>query len=169
MKTCYIFAGPNGAGKTTFAQAFLPEEGACPNFINADLIAAGLSPFDPTKVQIAAGRLLLERIDASVHSGESFAFETTLSGLAYRRRIGQWRERGYKVVLFYFQLPAVEMAIERVRNRVLEGGHDIPELVIRRRFDRSWENFERHYRSIVDAYLVFDTSGEQPILVSRSE
>ena len=169
MKTCYIFAGPNGAGKTTFAQSFLPEEGACPNFINADLIAAGLSPFDPSRVQIAAGRLLLERIKSSVDAGESFAFETTLSGLSYRRHIRCWRELGYNVVLFYFRLPAVEMAIDRVRTRVLEGGHDIPEPVIRRRFERSWMNFDRHYRCLVDTWLVFDTSGEQPILVSRSE
>ena len=132
-KKIIIIAGPNGAGKTTFARSFLPEEAQCPRFINADLIAAGLSPFAPQKAALKAGRLMLGEIAECVRKGESFAFETTLSGLAYVKQIKQWRAQGYHVSLFFLSLPDAEMAIARVAERVRQGGHDIPQAVIRRR------------------------------------
>lgn len=127
-----IIAGPNGAGKTTFAQEFLPREAGCPDFINADLIAKGLSPFAPEKAAIQAGKLMLREIDRRVAARESFAFETTLSGLNYARHIPRWRKAGYHVKLIFLGLPTAEIAIARVRARVIQGGHDIPEAVIRR-------------------------------------
>jgi len=134
MKKIIIIAGPNGAGKTTFARIFLPEEAQCPRFINADLIAAGLSPFAPEAEAFKAGRLMLSEMAHCVAQGQSFAFETTLSGLAYLRHISQWRNLGYHVSLFFLGLPSVELAIARVAERVRQGGHNIPEPVIRRRF-----------------------------------
>ena len=169
MKRCYIIAGPNGAGKTTFAKSFLPGEAECLNFINADLIAEGLSPLDPDRVKIEAGKLLLKRIEECVASGESFAFESTLSGTNYVERIKKWRDLGYTVVVYYLKLPSVEMAIDRVKRRVAEGGHNVPEKDIRRRFDRSWRNFVEIYKDIVDAWVIFDTSAEQPKLIEDYE
>ena len=106
-----IIAGPNGAGKTTFAQAFLPNEANCPIFVNADLIAAGLSPFQPDRAAFRAGRVMLEEIHAHVRRGESFAFETTLSGKIYARRIPEWRRMGYRVSLIFMRLASVELAL----------------------------------------------------------
>jgi len=133
-KKIIIIAGPNGAGKTTFAQTFLPNEAQCPRFINADLIAAGLSPFAPEAAAIRAGRLMLEEMTACANQGESFAFETTLAGRSYLRHIQQWKNAGYHVSLFFLSLPNAETAIARVAERVRQGGHSIPESVIRRRF-----------------------------------
>lgn len=113
-KKVLIIAGPNGAGKTTFAREFLPAEARCPVFINADLIAAGLSPFAPERAAVLAGRLMLRQIEDEVRRGESFAFETTLAGRAYARRIPTWQKRGYRVKMIFLKLPNVEMAIERV-------------------------------------------------------
>lgn len=134
-----IIAGPNGAGKTTFARSFLPAEANVPRFINADLIAAGLAPFGPETAAIKAGRLMLEEIDLCASRGENFAFETTLSGLSYLRRIGAWRAIGYRVSLFFLSLPNAETAIARVASRVRQGGHDVPEAIIRRRFENGLE------------------------------
>lgn len=117
-KRIIIIAGPNGAGKTTFARTFLPEGAKLARFINADLIAAGLSPFAPEAAAIKAGRLMLEEIEACVARSESFAFETTLSGVGYRQRIRRWRELGYHVSLFFLRLPAAGTAIDRVATRV---------------------------------------------------
>ena len=127
---CYIIAGPNGAGKTTFANAFLPEEASCLNYVNADLIAEGLSPFNPESVAFEAGKLLLKKLDDLAKKRESFSFETTLSGLNYVRRIEEWRNQGYEVILFFLKLPSEEMAINRVKLRVAEGGHNVPENVM---------------------------------------
>ncbi|MCY4192174.1 MAG: zeta toxin family protein [Rhodospirillaceae bacterium] len=164
-KKIIIIAGPNGAGKTTFACSFLPEEMNFHRFINADLIAAGLSPFAPEVAAIKAGRLMLEEIDARVRGGESFAFETTLSGLGYLRHIPQWRRKGYHVSLVFLALPDEESAISRVAERVRQGGHAIPEAVIRGRFSKGLENFENRYKAIVDNWIKFDNSGRKPILV----
>ena len=161
-----IFAGPNGAGKTTFATEILPHEVGCPAFVNADSIAAGLSPLEQSSVNFRAGRLLLETISEYVATGKSFAFETTLSGLAYSRSIPNWRKRGYFVELFYLRLPDPDVAVSRVRQRLSVGGHDIPEEVIRRRLHASWRNFENIYRELVDEWKVFDNSGSEPILLS---
>jgi predicted ABC-type ATPase len=164
-----IIAGPNGAGKTTFARTFLPDEARCPRFINADLIAAGLSPFAPEAATIRAGRLMLEEMAACVRRGESFAFETTLAGIGYRRLIRQWRGQGYHVSLFFLALPDSETAIARVAERVRQGGHDIPEAVIRRRFASGLRNLDSTYKAAVDAWAVYDNAGEEPRLLEWSE
>jgi predicted ABC-type ATPase len=117
-KKIVVIAGPNGAGKTTFAREFLPREADCPDFINVDLIAAGLSPFDPDRAALRAGRLMLEEIKHRVRTGESFAFETTLSGQNYARLIPRWRAAGYRVKLVFLALPTADIAVARVRARV---------------------------------------------------
>src|SRR5256885_5762660 len=124
-KKIIIIAGPNGAGKTTFARAFLPYEAGCPHFINADLIAAGLSPFAPDRAAIRAGRIMLDEISRSAVQGDNFAFETTLSGLAYARRIALWRSEGYTVKLILLKLASVEEAVARVAMLVRQGRHDV--------------------------------------------
>jgi predicted ABC-type ATPase len=169
MKKIIIIAGPNGAGKTTFARTFLPEEAQCPRFINADLIAAGLSPFAPEAAAFKAGRLMLSEMARCVAQGQSFAFETTLSGLAYLRHISQWRNLGYHVSLFFLGLPSVELAIARVAERVRQGGHNIPEPVIRRRFIAGRSNFERHYRYAVDAWALYDNASDEPVMLEWGE
>ncbi len=164
-KEIIIIAGPNGAGKTTFALSFLPAEGALPRFINADLIAAGLAPFAPETVAIRAARLMLEEIASSVARGENFAFETTLSGLGYLGQIEQWRALGYYVSIFFLSLPDVETAIDRVSLRVTQGGHDIPEATIRRRFASGLRNFHRAYKLAVDDWMLYDNSGSTPVML----
>ena len=168
-KKIIIIAGPNGAGKTTFARSFLPQEAQCQRFINADLIAAGLSPFAPEAAALKAGRLMLAEIDDCVRKGESFAFETTLAGLAYLGRIQQWRAAGYHVSLFFLRLPDADAAIARVAERVLQGGHHIPEDVIRRRFAAGLRNLENAYKGAVDAWAEFDNVGEEPMLLQWGE
>lgn len=162
-----IIAGPNGAGKTTFARQFLPTEADCPIFVNADLIAAALAPFSPETVAIRAGRLMLEEIDNHVRRGESFAFETTLSGLIYARLIPKWRQLGFRVKLIYLSLPDSQMAVERVAYRVAQGGHFISEDVIRRRFDAGWLNFHSRYKLLVNAWALYDNSQPQPVLIEE--
>lgn len=167
-KECYIIAGPNGAGKTTFANEFLPIEAECLNFINADLIAKGLSPFQPEKVAIKAGKLMIQQINEHVKRGESFAFETTLSGKGYIKKISLWKSQKYKIILCYLKLPSVKMAIERVKFRVSQGGHNITEQDIVRRFDRSWKNFIQYYKSLSDSWVVCDSSGKYPVIIDQS-
>lgn len=164
-----IIAGPNGSGKTTFARDFLPKEAACPYFVNADLIAAGLSPFVPAAAAIKAGKLMLQEIKGYAARRDSFAFETTLSGFGYLRHIKDWRANGYHVTLFFLTLPSIEMAIARVAERVSQGGHDIPEAIIRRRFVTGVRNIYAHYRDSVSAWAVYDNSGEKPELTHWSE
>jgi len=137
-----IIAGPNGAGKTTFATEFLPREAECPNFINVDLIAAGLNPFEPEKAAIRAGKIMIELIRENIANGNNFSFETTLSGKGYARMIPRWQSMGYRIKLFFLKLADPELAIARVHQRVREGGHSGPEEVIRRRFERGLINFE---------------------------
>jgi len=164
---CYIIAGPNGAGKTTFAENFLPEEAGCLNFLNADLIACGISPFNPENVALEAGKLFLKRMDTIVSNKESFAFETTLSGLNYIDRIRNWKKAGYEIILYFLKLPSEEMALKRVQTRVSEGGHNVPEDVIIRRFHRGWANFQKHYKHMVDDWVVFDNSGYIPLILEE--
>ncbi len=168
IKVCYIIAGPNGAGKTTFAEEFLPMEAKCLNFINADLIAAGLAPFYPERVAIRAGKLMLEEIDRCIQKGKSFAFETTLSGRIYIKKINEMKANGYKVIIYYLKLASVDLAIERVKLRVFEGGHSVPISDIKRRFERSWRNFQEIYKGLVDEWIVFDTSGHKPKIIEQS-
>jgi predicted ABC-type ATPase len=164
-KKIVIIAGPNGAGKTTFAREFLPREADCPDFINVDLIAAGLSPFNPNRAALRAGRLVLEEIKRRVRAGESFAFETTLSGRNYARLIPRWREAGYHVKLVFLALPTADIAVARVAARVAQGGHNVPEEVIRRRFDAGLRNFENLYQELVNTWALYDNSGPMPVLI----
>ena len=168
-KRVIVIAGPNGAGKSTFAREFLPNEAACPVFVNADLIAAGLSPFAPEKAAIRAGRLMLEELQRHAAGGASFAFETTLSGRGYAPLIQRWQAAGYRVHLVFLRLPSVDVAVERVAARVAQGGHDIPAQVIARRFVKGWQNFEQLYRGLVDTWQVFDNSGEVAVLLEEGE
>ncbi len=164
-KKIVIIAGPNGAGKTTFAREFLPNEARCPIFINADLIAAGIAPFMPEQVSIKAGRIMLSEINEHVAKDNSFAFETTLSGLSYARAIPKWRAKGYHVKLIFLQLPNADTAIARVSERLRHGGHNIPEATIRRRFDAGLKNFKQIYQPLVDVWLHFDNAGDTPTLI----
>ena len=165
QKNILIIAGPNGAGKTTFATEFLLNEAGCRTFVNADMIAAGLNPFEPERSAVAAGRLMLRLIDDYVRKGETFAFETTLSGRGYARMIPSWQAQGYRVRLYFLSLPSPEMAIARVGNRVVEGGHDVPAEVVRRRFHAGMRNFLHIYRDLVDAWDLYDASAPVPQLI----
>src|SRR6185312_4775768 len=161
-KRIIIIAGPNGAGKTTFAGEFLPNEASCPIFGNADLIADGLSPLDPSAAAVRAGRLMIKEIRLHAERRENFAFETTLSGRLYARLIPKWRADQYQVHLVFLRLESPELAIERVALRVAQGGHNVPEDVIRRRFAQGWRNFHQFYRSLVDSWQLYDNYGELP-------
>ena len=167
--TATLIAGPNGAGKTTFAQDYLPSERDGVRFLNADLIAAGLSPFDPDRAALRAGRLLLSLIEEAVERRESFTVETTLSGQGYVRSIADWQSRGYHVLLIFLSLPDVESAIARVAARVNQGGHNIPVPTIRRRYEKGWHNFEHRYKQIVDEWILADNSGDTPVFLDHSK
>ncbi len=161
-----IVAGPNGAGKTTFAREYLLKEARCPDFVNVDLIAAGLSPFDPDRAALRAGRIMLAEIQRRTRKGESFAFETTLSGHIYARLIPEWRNVGYRVKLIFLSLPNPEIAIARVAARVAQGGHNVASAVVRRRFDSGLRNFQETYMGLVDEWWWYDNSGNTPTLIS---
>jgi len=167
VKKVVIIAGPNGAGKTTFAREFLPTEADLPVFINADLIAAELSPFDPGAAAIRAGRRMLDEIDRYAAEGRSFAFETTLAGHTYLRRIEAWRAAGFIVELIFLSLGSPDEAIARVATRVRQGGHDVAPDVIRRRFATGMRNFLDVYRHRVDFWQWYDNSGEEPQLLEE--
>jgi predicted ABC-type ATPase len=164
----YIIAGPNGAGKTTFAREFLPVDAGCVAFINADLIAAGLSPFRPADAAFAAMRLMAGMMHTCVHERRDFAIETTLSGRSYAGLMRAWRAAGYSIHIVFLRLPHVQQAIDRVAQRVRLGGHDIPEAVIRRRFAQGWDNFANLYRPLADSWAVYDSSGETPMLIEEA-
>ncbi len=168
-KRIYIIAGPNGAGKTTFAREFLPFETDCRQFVNADLIAAGLSPFAPEAEAVKAGRLMLGRIDELVNRGESFAIESTLAGRNYAKAIPQWQSLGYHVTLYFLSLSDPEMAIARVTERVRQGGHSLPEATIRRRYIAGRTNFDEIYRELVDEWHHYDNSELQLSWIESGE
>ena len=168
-KKIIIIAGPNGAGKTLFAREYLPKESNCPVFVNADLIAGGLSPFMPQAAAVRAGRLMLKEIDRHANKGENFAFETTLSGRGYMKKIKKWRADGYTVKIIFLSLAIPEEAVGRVAMRVSQGGHDVPEAVIRRRFHTGLRNFENSYRHCVDFWQLFNNGGDTPILIKKGE
>jgi predicted ABC-type ATPase len=161
-----ILAGPNGVGKTTFAREYLLKEAHCPDFVNVDLIAAGLSPFDPARAAIRAGRIMLAEIQRRIRKGESFAFETTLSGHMYARLIPEWRSADYQVRLIFLSLPNPEIAVARVAARVAQGGHHVASAVVRRRFDSGLRNFQDVYMELVDKWEWYDNSGNTPRLIS---
>ena len=166
-RSIILIAGPNGAGKTPFAREYLLKEADCPDFVNVDLIAAGLSPFDPGRAAIRAGRLMLTEIQRRIRKGESFALETTLSGHLYPRLIPRWRDAGYRVKLIFLSLPNAEMAIARVKMRVAQGGHNVSSTVVRRRFDSGLRNFQDVYMNLVDRWWWYDNSGDVPRLISE--
>jgi predicted ABC-type ATPase len=160
-KKIIIIAGPNGAGKTTFAKNFLPQEALTFRFINADLIAAGLAPFNPESVAFKAARLMLNELDEYTKAGESFAFETTLSGAHYLQRIQEWKDLGYSVKLWFIALSSPELAISRVKERVAQGGHNISEEVIRRRYTAGLENLPK-YQKVVKSWVLLDGDKTPP-------
>lgn len=167
MPNLYIIAGPNGAGKTTFAKEFLPKYVYCPNFINADLIALGLAPFFPAKVQIKAGKILIEQIDSFIKDRADFAFESTLSGRAYVSLFREAKAKGYTIAIFYLSISSKKFAQERIKQRVKEGGHHVPTEDINRRFKRSWRNFIDLYMPLTDSWILFENSDLIPVEVAK--
>ena len=164
MPNVYVIGGCNGAGKTTIAMRVLPEALGCREFVNADLIAAGLSPFRVESVALQSGRLMLERINKLRDSGVDFGFESTLASRSFVPFLRSCQSRGYEVHLLYVWLENVELAIERVAHRVLDGGHNIPEDTIRRRYESSRRNYVELYQPLANSWRVFDNSIE-PMLV----
>ena len=157
----HLIAGPNGAGKTTFAREFLPHFVQCREFVNADLLAAGLSPFAPERAALAAGRLMLERIHELAKRRVDFGFETTLAGRGHARVLRAMKSSGYGINIYFLWLPTAEFAMARVADRVRHGGHDVPPPVIRRRFVAGLRNFFGIYSPLAERWIVFD--GSQPI------
>ena len=166
MPNLYIIAGPNGAGKTTAAYTFLPEVLQVKQFVNADEIARGISPFDPESVVIQAGKVMLNRIKQLIAAGDSFAIETTLTTITYLETIKLAHSKGYQVTLFYVWLNSSEMAIERVHDRVMKGGHNIPVEVIERRYYKSLKNLPGFMSQVNDWYL-YDNSGSYYELIAK--
>jgi len=167
MPNLYIIAGCNGAGKTTASFTVLPEMLDCEEFINADEIARGLSPFNPDKAAIEAGRLMLSKIDRLISNNEDFAFETTLATRSYAKTIIKAKENGYTVTLVFFWLDSVDLAIERVKTRVLEGGHNIPDVVITRRYHSGLSNLFSIYIPICDYWMIFNNSVSPSELIAE--
>jgi len=162
----YVIAGPNGSGKTTFAKEYLPKFAKCLEFLNADLIAAGLSPFAPERENVRAGRILLTRIRELSQAGIDFGFETTLAGRNHAKQLSRMKSLGYRIVLIFLWLPDANLAVNRVASRVLQGGHNIPEVDIRRRFDSGLRNFFDLYQALADDWLLFDASQITPQLIA---
>lgn len=162
--TCYIIAGPNGAGKTTFALRYLPFFTNCDNFVNADMIADGISPINPEKMQITASRIFLKELVGKIESHEDFSFETTLSGRSYLKLVKGLKQKGWNIVLFYLWIPNKEFSAKRVQLRVSQGGHDIPSEAIKRRYRKSLHNLEL-YSKLCDMTYCYDNSGLEPELI----
>lgn len=167
-KSVYIISGPNGSGKTTFAREFLLQYAKCPNFINADLIAQGLSPFSPQQVAIKAGRLVLEQIKELSARNVDFGFETTLSGKTYLKHFKSLKDKGYHLYLFFLWIPGSGLATARIKERVARGGHNVPTADVKRRFDRSIINFFKEYRFLVNSWMLFNNAGIKPKLVAKN-
>ena len=165
MSCCYIVAGPNGAGKSTFAVHFLPDIVKCDNFINADMIAAGISPLNPENAQIAASRIFLQELRKNIRNKVDFAFETTLSGSSYLKMIKNLKDNGWHIMLFYLWIPSVEFSSARVKQRVEQGGHNIPEDAISRRYSKSIKNLINRYIELCDEVYCLDNSRVIPQLV----
>lgn len=165
MPNLFIIAGPNGAGKTTYVRDFLPLEVRCPEFVNADLIAAGLSPFAPERVRFEAGRIMVKRLRDLFRRRQDFSFETTLAGFGQTHLLREMREAGYRIRLDYLWIPSLDLTRARVKQRVRKGGHDIPEEVQRRRFGRGFRLLLEHYRPLVHEWRIYDNTGSNPHLV----
>ncbi|MGH9586059.1 MAG: zeta toxin family protein [Acidobacteriaceae bacterium] len=162
---CLLIAGPNGAGKTTFAREYLPNDVRVLNFVNADLIASGLSPLRPELAAVAGARLMLDEIDRLLKLRADFAWESTLSGLGHVKRIQMMKRLGYHVEIIYLQLATPRLALRRIAARVRQGGHNVPRTDVLRRFARSWQNFETRYRPLADAWAVYDNSSRPSKLI----
>lgn len=167
MKRLFIISGCNGAGKTTASYTILPDILNCDEFVNADEIAKGLSPFHPESVAIQAGRIMLERINKLITKGQDFAFETTLATKSYRNFVLKAKENGYHITLLFFWLRSSDLAVKRVETRIKEGGHNIPEEVIRRRYVNGLNNFFGIFEPIVDEWMFIDNSGEPYEIIAR--
>jgi predicted ABC-type ATPase len=161
----WLIAGPNGAGKTTLAKRVLVEDMGVEQFVNADEIARGLSPLRPDSVAVAAGRIMLARIEEMVVSRTDFAIETTLASRGHLRLTERLKAKGWSIGLVYVWLQSPDLCLERVRNRVAAGGHDVPEDLVRRRYARGLENL-KDYRHWADKFIIFDNSGNSPVLVA---
>ncbi|MCX6982817.1 MAG: Zeta toxin family protein [Verrucomicrobia bacterium] len=164
---CIVIAGANGAGKTTFAREFLIRDAGVTHFVNADLIAGGISPLQPQLAALAAGRLFLAELDRLARVRVSFSFETTLSGLGHLARLKRWKASGYRIEILFLRLSSPTLALRRVAARVRQGGHHVPRADVLRRFRRGWQNFPI-YRAVADAWAVYDNSGPAPILLERN-
>jgi predicted ABC-type ATPase len=162
---CLVIAGPNGAGKTTFAKEYLPSDARVLNFVNADLIAAGLSPLRPEVAAVAGARLLLREISRLVELRADFAWESTLSGRSHAKRIAVMKRLGYHIEIIYLRLASPRLALRRIASRVQQGGHNVPKADVLRRFSRSWKNFQTTYRPLADAWAVYDNSSRRPKLI----
>jgi predicted ABC-type ATPase len=168
-KKLYIISGCNGAGKTTASFNILPDLLNCKEFVNADEIARGLSPFQPEKVSIEAGRLMLKRIEELINSNQDFSFETTLSTKSFINTIEKAKSKGYYITLIFFWLESVELAKDRVRKRVIEGGHNIEQNVIERRYKAGIKNLLQMYSNKVDSLLIYDNSKPESELIAEKE
>ena len=166
-KNLYIISGCNGVGKTTASFTILPEILQCKEFVNADEIAKGLSPFQPDKVAFEAGRIMINRVNDLLMMNETFAFETTLAGKGYRTKILEAKRNNYTVTLLFFWLQSIDLAIERVRTRVTEGGHNIETSTIKRRYVNGIKNLFEIYMVLVDEVMIFDNSGGKPELIAE--
>lgn len=169
MPNLYVIAGCNGAGKTTASYTILPEILDCKEFVNADNIAAGLSPFNPERVALEAGRIMLSRIHDLLEERADFAFETTLSTRSYVSLIKDAKEKGYDVTLLYLWLDSPDHAIKRVAKRVAKGGHHIPDDVVKRRYYRGIKNLIQLYTPLCDKWLVFDNMDVEPQVVAKHD
>lgn len=166
---CYVIAGPNGAGKTTFALKYLPEIAGCQNYVNADLIAYGISPLDSVAVQFDAGRLFLNEIHKNIEKRTDFAFETTLAGRSYIKLLKKLREEDWQIVLFFLWIPDADFSRDRVRQRVQTGGHDIPDEAIYRRYPRIMYNFINTYIPLLDTVYCYNNSNPEPELILEQD
>jgi predicted ABC-type ATPase len=167
--TCYIIAGPNGAGKTTFALRYLPQIAGCRNFVNADFLAYGLSPLDSLSAQLEAGRLFLQEIRTNIEKRVDFAFETTLAGRSQITLLKKLKEDNWNIILFFLWIPDAAFSRNRIRERVKQGGHDIPDDTIFRRFPRVMHNFIKIYIPLCDKIVCYDNSGLMPVPVFEQE
>lgn len=167
--TCYIIAGPNGAGKTTFALRYMPQVAGCRNFVNADLIAYGLSPLDSLSAQYEAGRLFLREIHTNIGKRVDFAFETTLAGRSHINLIKKLKRDGWQVILFFLWIPDAAFSKRRVRERVKHGGHDISDETIYRRFPRVVHNLMKIYIPLCDKVICYDNSGAKLVPVFEQD
>jgi predicted ABC-type ATPase len=166
---CIIIARPNGAGKTTFAREYLPKDAGVIHFVNADLLAAGLSPLEPDLAALKAGRLFLAELDRLAMARQDFSFESTLSGLTHVARIKRWKSLGYRIGIVYLRLASAQLALHRITGRVEQGGHNVPQTDVLRRYNRSWRNFEDTYKPLADSWQIYDNSQVEPQLLESRQ